>query len=71
MEHSPAKKNLGLLVDGKQDMSQQCTFTAQKTSSILDCAKRSMASRLRKMILPFCFALVRPHLEYLCPDVES
>jgi len=62
VESSPAK-DLGMLVDEKLDMRQQYALTAQKANSILGCTKSSVASRSREGILPFCSALVRPHLE--------
>jgi len=62
LESSPEEKDLGVLVDEKLSMSQQCVL-AQKASCILGCIKRSVASRAREGILPLYSTLVRPHLE--------
>ncbi|KAJ7400151.1 hypothetical protein BTVI_107836 [Pitangus sulphuratus] len=64
VESSPVEKDLGLMVDGKLNMSQHCVLTAHKTNSVLGYIKRSMASRAREVILPLCSAVVRPNLEY-------
>ena len=64
LEHSSAEEGLDVLVDGKLDMSQQCALTVQKANCIPGCIERSVARRLREVILPLCSVLVRPHLKY-------
>jgi len=63
LESSPKEKDLGVPVDEKLSMSWQCALAARKAKRILGCTKRSVASRLREVILPLYSALMRPHLE--------
>jgi len=56
------KKDLGILMVEKLDMSRQCPLAAQKANRILGCIKSSVASRSKEGILPLLSALVRPHL---------
>lgn len=48
----------------KLNTTLQCTIAAQKSSHISGCIQSSMATGVRKMILPLYSALMRPHLQW-------
>jgi len=59
LESSSVERNLGVLVDDRLTMSQQCALIAKKASGILGCIKKSVVSRSKEVLLPLYSTLGR------------
>jgi len=74
LESSSVERDLGVLVDDRLTMGQQCALVAKKANGILGCIKRSVASRSREVVLPSPPPLLCPSEApsgVLCPVLSS
>ena len=51
LERSSAEKDLGVLVNNRLAMSQQCAIVTKQANGTLGCLKKSVASRWKEMII--------------------
>ncbi|KAF7244883.1 RNA-directed DNA polymerase from mobile element jockey [Varanus komodoensis] len=64
LESSTCERNLGVLVDCRLNLGQQCDTVVKRANATLGCIARSVAPRSREVLLPLYTTLVRPQLEY-------
>ena len=62
--NTTSEKDLGIVVEQKLNMSQQCDAATKKANAILGHINRSVVSKSHEVLVSVCSALIRPHLKY-------
>ena len=59
------EKDLGITtISADMKVSEQCGIAASKGNQILVFIRRNITYKEKKLIMPLCKAIVKPHLEY-------
>jgi len=58
------ERDLGVQVDNRLNVTEQCAAAAKKANRTLDCIKKGITSRDKEVIIQLYSELVRPDLEY-------
>ena len=69
LESSSAEMDLGVPVDTKLNVSQQCVLATKKANGILGCVRQTIAGRLREEIMPLSTDEARPSI--LCTFLSN
>lgn len=64
LNSSIAGKDLGIIVDHKLYMSQQCNTVPKKTNVIQRCINKKVIYKTQEVVILLYLALIRPQLEY-------
>ncbi|KAF7239513.1 Multiple C2 and transmembrane domain-containing protein 2 [Varanus komodoensis] len=67
LESSTCERDLGVLIDCRLNMSQQCDAVAKGANATLGCIARSAASRSREILLPLYTTLVKASIRTFTP----
>ena len=58
------EKDLGVTMNCKMKVSEQCRIAASKGNQVLGIIRRNVTYKENSLIVPLYKAIVRPHLEY-------
>ena len=58
------EKDLGVTINAKMRVSEQCRIAASKGNQVLVMIRGNITYKEKSLIVPLYKAIVRPHLEY-------
>ena len=64
LSKTTSEKGLGIVIDHKLNMSQQCDVATKKATAILGCINRNIVLKSHEVLVPLYLALLRSYLEY-------